>query len=409
MGALAPGDRDLGRPRGGAGPLAGVVLGVKDILSVEGVPRRCGASDDVPPSAATAVALLTAAGAAIAATTATHQYALGVTAPSVRNPRSESRIAGGSSGGSAAALAAGIIDLALGTDTGGSIRIPAASCDVVGYKPTYGSVAGAGLQPLARSLDTIGPMARDVATCLRAMRVLSPGMVATKLAQRVGVVQQVISGPLDAEVRACWESTLGDLHRAGAMLVDVSLPSLPDANVATGRILAVEAFSAHGKRFTTEPQHFDDDVAAALAYGGSMSASKLVKAREIQRRLDSELRMTGASRDVLVMPTLPCRVPERDRSHVTIGSRTEATASALTRLVNPWNLVGAPAGTVPCGRDAAGVPIGVQVVGRSGDDGAVLAGMAHLERLAGGPWAAERHPGDPVTARHVPFVRFREC
>jgi aspartyl-tRNA(Asn)/glutamyl-tRNA(Gln) amidotransferase subunit A len=377
---------------GDAGALTGVVLGVKDILSVEGVPRRCGTSDDAPPSDmdAAAVASLGAAGVAVAATTATHQYALGVTTPRVRNPRSETRIAGGSSGGSAAALAAGIVDLALGTDTGGSLRIPAASCGVVGYKPTYGSVSTVGLQPLAPSLDTVGPMARSVLGCAQAMRFLLPTIRDAQEPRRIGVMQQMATAPLDADVRACWEASLRALNGSGGTLVDVDLPAFSDANVAAGRILATEAYAVHRSRFSSEPQHFSDDVAAVLAYGGAMSPGKLVEARKVQRRLESELQRAWAVCDVLVVPTLPCRVPERGRRHVTIGGRREATAATLTKLTNPWNLVGAPAGSVPCGRDRAGGPIGIQVIGRSGHDGTVLAGMAQLERLAGGPWPPEQ-------------------
>lgn len=377
------------------GPLAGAVLGVKDVLSVAGIERRCGVAGHAPAAAedAGAVDALCRAGAALAATTATHQYACGVIAPAVRNPRTPDRVAGGSSGGSAAALAAGIVDLALGTDTGGSIRIPSACCGVVGFKPTFGCVSTSGLQPLAPSLDTVGPMARTVARCAEAMAVLVPGMAPAGPACRIGVVREVLASSLDREVRTAWRATLQALEREGIELLDVQLPSLLAANAAAGRILASEAHRVHEARFARDPSHFATDVASVLTYGRELAEAKLADAVSVRRSLENELE-DGAwwQCDALVLPTLPCRAPRRGQTTVRMVNEDVVTPVALTRLTNPWNLVGVPAGSVPVARDVAGAPIGMQVVGRAGGDAVVLATMAEVERLAGGPWAVTPPP-----------------
>ena len=381
------------------GPLAGVVAGVKDLMWVRGLPRLCGAPElaDPAPAArdAAAVTLLRQAGAEIAATLQTHQFAYGIITPQTRNPRAPDRVAGGSSGGSAAAVAAGLVAVALGTDTGGSIRIPAACCGVAGIKPTFGSVPVDGVQPLAPSLDTVGPLARDVALLTRTLSVLLGRDVAgwtPPEPTRVGVPVQVADQVLDPEVRGCWERMLRDLAARGADVRQVSLPSLAEAPRANGVILSVEALATHGDLLAARPDGWWPQVRRRLDAARALTDGDLRAAQAVRARLRAELAEVLRDIDVLVLPTLPCRVPEAGAEQVVVDGRSEPVTPALTRLTNPWNLVGAPAGSVPAGRDAGGGPIGVQVVGGWDQEATVLGVMATVEELAGGPWPAAEPP-----------------
>lgn len=248
----------------GHGPLSGLSAGVKDIIAVAGEPRECGAPgivDEAPqPAHAPVVARLLASGATVVARTATHQFAYGIVTPQTLNPRAPDRIAGGSSGGTAAALAAGIIDIGLGTDTGGSIRIPASCCGVVGLKTTRGLVPLTGVHPLAWSLDTVGPMARTVRETALALEAIAgadpddPYSDPTPLAPvrrppwRIGVPAQVLQAQMDDDVRRIWQRILAALATDpidGATTQPIDIPLLEQAARMSGRILVAEAAALH--------------------------------------------------------------------------------------------------------------------------------------------------------------------
>lgn len=398
------------------GPLAGVVAGVKDLFAVAGVTRTCGApglTDPAPqPAHATAVARLLDAGATVVATLTLHQFAYGIVSPQTRNPRAPDRVAGGSSGGSAAALAAGIVQASIGTDTGGSVRIPAACCGVVGLKTTRGLVSLAGVQPLARSLDTVGPMARSVAevrALLGAIAGFDPGddySVEPPPAPapppvdrlRLGVPTQTRTAAMDDDVRAVWEATLDDLATAGATVVDVDLPALQGANAANGRVLGAEAAAVHGDALAAHPDRFWPDVRARLEGGRDLRATALAEAHHRAARLRAALRrcfdgLDGL--DALVTPTLPCRAPPVGTDPVVVGGRPEPVVSVMTRFTGAWNLAGVPAGSVPAGTDSSGAPVGVQVIGPWFAEPTVLAVMAVVEELRGGPWPIVPAPARP--------------
>jgi len=392
------------------GPLAGVVTGIKDLIAIGGVPRACGAPGLTDPAPqcdhATAVARLLDAGAVITARLALHQFAFGIITPQTRNPRAPDRVAGGSSGGSAAALAAGMVQASLGTDTGGSVRIPAACCGVVGLKTTRGLVPLSGVQPLAPSLDTVGPLARTVADTATLLDVIAghdpedddsvepqPAAGPPPLDQlRVGVPSQIRGARMDADVRAVWESTLADLAAAGGRLIDVDIPPLRGAHVANGRILAAEAALTHAERLAEHADRFWPDVRARLERGRAMAATDLAAAYRQASRLRAALRRTFTLVDVLITPTLPCRVPVVSTDPVVVGGEPESVVTAMTRFTNPWNLSGVPAGTVPAGADGDGAPVGVQVVGPWFAEPTVLAVMEAVQDLRGGPAPLEPAP-----------------
>ncbi len=366
-------------------------LGVKELIAVAGLPRRSGAPELVDltpqPVSAPCVQRLLDAGASIVATTATHQFAYGTVTPQTRNPRAPDRIAGGSSGGSAAALAAGFVDIALGTDTGGSVRIPAACCGVVGLKTTFGLIPVDGVQPLAPSLDTVGPLAGDVATCAAAFRALAdsaPQEWPRRL--RVGVVDELRATYLDDDVRAVWEATLQDLAADGATLVPVALPLLRSARLATDRVLAAEALVTHTDLLAARPgpEGWEPDVLDRLEASRAVDPGLVSQAREVASHWHDQVRDVFDTVDVLVSPVIRYTVP------------TRGTIVRLTALTNPWNLAGVPAGSVPAGRDAGGAPIGVQVIGPWHAEELVLGAMAAVERIRGGGWPPA------VTAEAVP-------
>lgn len=393
------------------GALAGLTLGVKDLIAVAGTPRECGAPglvDPAPQAAhATAVARLLGAGLTVVAMTATHQFAYGVVTPQTRNPRAPGHIVGGSSGGSAAALAAGICDVGLGTDTGGSVRIPAACCGVVGLKTTLGRIPLDGIQPLSASLDTVGPLTRSVATCAAAYAALSgrapgsDGDAGEGRPPRVGVIRELASVGLDPEIRAAYRASLADLEGEGARLIGVALPLLPQANGATGRVLDAEALTEHAERLAAFPPEgsgrslWQPDLLERFARGRQLDDATVASARSLGERWRASLREVFARVDVLLAPTLPCRVPRVGVDPVTVDGRPQPVIGALTRLTNPWNLAGVPAGSQPVGTDGDGAPIGMQVIGAWDDEPRVLGVMATLERLRGGPLAT----ADPAVAR----------
>lgn len=392
-----------------AGPLAGVVAGVKELFAVAGVPRTCGAPEFLggpgPAHAdATTVRRLAQAGASLSTTLASHALAYGIITPQTRNPRAADRVAGGSSGGSAAALAAGLVHVALGTDTGGSVRIPAACCAVVGLKTTRGVVPLTGVADLAWSLDTVGPLAVSVADAALAFDVLTghdpadPASVAAELLApaerpvRIGVPRQLAEMPVDADVREVWGVTLDALAADGAEVVEVDLPRLAGAHKENGVVIAAEAAAVHGESFRERGQLLPESTRARLADGVELLASRAARARRFGALLRSDLRRLFADVDVLCTPTLPCRVPVIATDPVTVEGVHEPVVSAMTRLTGPWNLAGIPAGSVPAGVDRDGAPVGVQVVGPWFGELRVLAVMAAVERLRGGPWPAAGPP-----------------
>ena len=383
------------RAPGPGGPLAGLRVGVKDLIAVEGVPRLCGAPDvvDATPQLADAEAVrrLVDAGAQIVATLATHEFGWGVITPGTANPRARGRIAGGSSGGSAAALAAGIVDGALGTDTAGSIRIPAACCGVVGLKPTEGLVPRDGVQPLAPSLDTVGPMARDVATvaALHSALVRTPVKPMADGRIRIGVVTEVRDMPMHDEVRGAWETTLAALRSAGARLTEVEVPLFDAARPAFGRIIAAEEHQTHRGTIVRHRDRLTPEAQRAFS-DEPPDNEKVLAARRTAALLRDWMGGVFDAVDALVLPVMPCLVPEVGAGEVGVGRGTDRVGSALTRFNGPWNLAGVPAGALPVARDSGGAPIGMQVVGPWRNEACVLGVMQLIERLTGGAWGPVR-------------------
>jgi aspartyl-tRNA(Asn)/glutamyl-tRNA(Gln) amidotransferase subunit A len=401
------------------GPLHGVPLAYKDLFAVRGVPTSCGTLDDayfVAEREATAVARLTAAGAITLGKLNLSELALGPFGDNahrgdVQNPWRPGHVAGGSSSGSGAAVAAGLAAAALGTDTGGSIRLPAACCGIVGLKPTYGLVSRAGVMPLSWSLDHVGPMARtvrDVALLLgviaghdgddatssrRPVPDYAAALGAPIAGLRVGVPVAYFWDGVDAEVVAAVRAALDVLAGLGAHVADCHLPD-PRACIDVANIIArCESAAVHGRVVRENPHVLQPAVRARLEIGLRVAAYDYLEATRLRARLvRTFVRDVLADVDVLAMPTIPEPAPALDA--VKAGSTAEVVRrmGRFSRLTRPWNALGVPALSVPCGFSSAGLPVGLQLVGRPFDEATVLQAGHAYEQAAG--WWRRRPPLD---------------
>lgn len=399
------------------GPLVGMVVGIKVHQDVAGYLNwfslQAHGMDGEPASRdATVVARLRDAGATLACTTsAPFIGAPGGVTPQTRNPRWPDRISGGSSGGSASAVAAGIVHGGLGGDSGGSIRIPAASCGIVGLQTTRGVVPLTGAGGLTYSLDNVGPLACTVEDARLILHTIAgfdpddPYSAETRpLANwngeplRIGIPSELVDQAMDHEIREVFEGIVEMLRDVGHRVEPVSLPTLGDSMELGPRTIGlVESGSimqdSLGHALDTQPE-----LAAAVRRSSRVSGPTAARAYHRVAMLRSEVRRTLAVWDVLLTPTLPCIVPSGSSAHVEadidVGGVREARTSALTRLVNPWNLAAVPCGSQPVGRDSDGGPVSMQFIGPQFSDGKLLDIMQHLEGLTGGPWGtADPHGG----------------
>lgn len=392
-------DVRAGRP---AGPLAGVPVAIKDIVDVAGATTTAGAHPAFhrhASSDAALVARLRAAGAVLIGKTGLHEFAYGVTNINphygpVRNPWDLARIPGGSSGGSAAAVAAGLCAGAVGTDTGGSIRIPAALCGITGFKPTYGAVPLDGIIPLAWTLDHAGPLARSVRDAALFLDVMAAsggdsGSLSQRLegvgaaGVRVGLPRAGFWPDLDPEVERLCASAVAVLRDLGAVVRDVEVPYARYAGSAAAVILSVEATAYHERHLRTHPQDYGDDVQTRLLRGFFLRATDYIAALRAQGFLRDAFLRAFEQADVLMMPTTQTPASPIDEEPASSASTSLAMSVQLTRFTNPFNLTGFPALSVPCGFTRAGLPVGLQIAGRPGDDATVLrVGAAYQQAAA---------------------------
>jgi aspartyl-tRNA(Asn)/glutamyl-tRNA(Gln) amidotransferase subunit A len=387
------------------GPLHGVPIGVKDLCETAGVPTTAGSSflaRWIPDRDAAVVRRLREAGAVIIGKLNLHEFAFGATginphAGTARNPWDPDRVTGGSSSGSGAAVAAGTCFAALGSDTGGSIRIPASLCGVVGIKPTHGRVSLRGVVPLAPSLDTVGPMARsvrDAALLLQAIAGHDPEdpwsvdvpvgdysahLDAGVAGIRVGVPSEYAFDGCEPEVAAAAARAVAVLESLGARRVEVKGDALGLWWIANMDVLLAEAADFHRQRYEVHATGFGEDVrgilAAALALPASQRASA-ARLRDALRRGEAEERLFVAA-DVLLMPATPVVAPR-----VADVAPADPLAS-LTHNTAPFNLAGLPALSIPCGVTTTGLPIGLQIVGRHWDEATLLRVAAAYEAARG--------------------------
>jgi aspartyl-tRNA(Asn)/glutamyl-tRNA(Gln) amidotransferase subunit A len=363
------------------GPLHGIPVGLKDLIDTAGV-RTTAASavflDRVPSEDAVIVRKLKAAGAIVIGKQNLHEFAYGGSSVishfgPVRNPIDPERIAGGSSGGSAAAVASGMCFAAIGTDTAGSVREPAALCGIVGLKPSYGLVSTEGIIPLSPSLDHAGPITHSVQDAAIVLDVIAPGEqpLASSLHEtiqgwRVGVPRPFFFEDLDPEVESAVETALDELACLGCVVAEV------DLRVDTDRTLqSVEAFACHRERIATSAQLYNPETLRRLRTGEQVTDSQADAARRELAHMREEIAKVFQSVDVLITPTTPVPAP-RLADLMAQPDLLRPAELVLLRNTRPANVWALPAISVPCGFTSGGLPIGLQIIGPLGHDDRVL-------------------------------------
>jgi len=398
------------------GPLHGVPLGLKDLFESAGQPCTMGSkilADYVPQQDATVVTRLSQAGAVILGKQTMHEFAFGVTSENphygdVRNPWDTQRVAGGSSGGTAVAIAAGLCVAGLGSDTGGSIRIPASFCGTAGIKPTYGRVSRAGALPLSWSLDHIGPLARSVMDCALVLEAIagpdprdpsaSSREVPTYAAELTGDVHGLVLGVpsehffdlVEPEVVACVRAAIEVLEGLGARLEELPMPHAQHAQMAGTAIMSSESAAWHAEWLRSRPQDYGSDVLLRIRGGLLVRATEYLLAQQMRSLIQSDF--TAAFErgvHVIVAPTLPVVAPRIGHNLEPGGSFGVAPRGVNTRTTVPLNLAGLPAASVPCGFSEE-MPVGLQVIGPAFGEGAVLR-VAHAYEQAS-EWRLRRPP-----------------
>jgi aspartyl-tRNA(Asn)/glutamyl-tRNA(Gln) amidotransferase subunit A len=384
------------------GPLHGIPIALKDLCATKGVRTTAGSKilqNHVPLNDATVASRLAQAGTILLGKLHMNEFAYGPDGDNghygrVRNPWNLECITGGSSSGSGAAVAASLCLGALGTDTGGSIRIPSALCGIVGLKPTYGLVSRYGLTPLSWSLDHAGPMgktAEDVALLLQAMAGYDPndpGSAQRSVPDytaalngdvrnlRLGIPQEYFFEMVDPEVESAIRQAIEVVRGLGASVHRVSWPSLRYASLAALIIVLVEASAYHETWIRTRPQDYQPDVALRLKWGLLLPAPAYLKAQRLRALMCREAAQLWREVDMLMTPATMLAAPRPGETHVRIGNRQMSTREALLRPMRPFNLTGLPALSIPCGFTSTGLPIGLQIAGKPFDE-ATLLRVAH--------------------------------
>jgi aspartyl-tRNA(Asn)/glutamyl-tRNA(Gln) amidotransferase subunit A len=397
------------------GPLHGIPFAAKDLFFTKGIRTTCGSkilAHFVPPYDAAVIERLSSAGAILLGKLNMHEFAYGTTSVNphygaVRNPWDRERITGGSSGGSAAALACSFAPLTLGTDTGGSIRIPAALCGIAGLKPTYGRISRYGVYPLCWSLDHPGPMAKSVADLAMAMNILAghdPRDPATPQVPvpnytralvkdlegiRLGVPDRYYFDRLDKEVQAAVKKAIRDLKGLGAKVQPISIPHLHEASTAAFIALLAEGAAALERWHLTRSRDLGEDVRSRLNLGAAIKATQYLKAQRVRGKVREIFMEAFQKVDVLVTPQLPITAPKIGQSNVSLGKGTESVPGALTRFTRIYNLIGIPSLCLPCGFSSSGLPIGLQVAAKPFAEETVLR-VGHAYEI-NTPWK-NRHP-----------------
>jgi aspartyl-tRNA(Asn)/glutamyl-tRNA(Gln) amidotransferase subunit A len=376
------------------GPLHGIPIGIKDIIYTKNIKTTMGSAifkDFVPDHDAAVVERLKQAGAILIGKQNTHQFAYGPTGDRsffgpVRNPHNRSKMTGGSSSGSGAGVASGLCYGAVGSDTGGSIRIPSAACGVVGMKPTFGRVSKFGVYPLSQTLDHIGPLTRTVQDNAILLNVLSgydsrdPYSVKSDTEDftkrlKDGIKGSVIGVPtsfyfenLDTEIEAQIHQALEIFKSLGAEIRPIEIPGLQEICLAHQTIIRSETYALHENMLQDCPEQYEEEVRDRLLLGKAPKAYEYVQALQIREIAKQVFHKALTEVEVILTPTLSILPPDLQQREVNINGHQEPVRSALTRFTGPTNLNGFPSISIPCGLSASGLPIGFQLIGEPLDE-----------------------------------------
>lgn len=386
-------DREL-RSGVDRGPLHGIPIALKDLVYTKGI-RTTGGSplfqNFFPSWDADVVSRLREAGAISIGKTNLHELAFGITSRnphfgSVLNPLAAERLPGGSSGGSAAAVAASIVPMALGTDTGGSIRIPASYCGIVGIKPTYGRVSRRGVLPLAFTLDHVGPMGSCVEDCALAMNAMADrkedfnlSALADLKGTRVGLPRNFFFDYVDETVAARVKAAISVMERAGAEIIEIAVPDFAELNTVSHIVILAEFASLHLNH--NQRDQFGPDVWSLLEQGRMIAGHEYVNAQRLRTVFREEMDSVWQKVDVLATPTTPIVAPHVDTERVSLNRLEETVRAATTRLVRGINCLGEPAISMPCGYADSLLPVGLQLIGPPFTDARLLQLAKTLEGM----------------------------
>lgn len=380
------------------GPLHGIPIAHKDLMRTAGMRTTAGSrilADYIPKRDAEVVAKLNEAGAVLLGKTGLHEFAYGITSNNphygpIRNPWNPQHIPGGSSGGSAVAVAAGMIPLATGTDTGGSIRVPASFCGIVGLKPTFGRVSCKGVLPLGITQDHVGPMARtvrDAAIAFQAMvgdsSVDVPPARLDLSGIRVGWPQNFFFESVDEEVNASVQAALQKAASMGARVIEVQVPDMEAVRWAAFTSLLSEAAAVLKPYFVSQKENLGEDIQSHVEQGLQIPAVDYLEAQRIRGKARCQFDRIFEQVGCLFTPTTPITAPEIGQECVPINGVKEEVRPAATRFTRGMNALGFPAISIPCGFSSAGLPIGLQIIaGRNQEDQLLRIAAAVEDALA---------------------------
>ena len=359
------------------GPLHGVPISLKDLIDLRDTPTTAASRvrrGHVATHDAVVTARLRAAGAVFVGKTNLHEFALGTTNEDsaygpVHHPLDPTRSPGGSSGGSAAAILADMCYASIGSDTGGSIRIPSAACGLVGLKPTFGEIPIDGVVPLSSTLDHVGPLCRSIADAAILHQTLAgasnPAVLKPRdlSGLRFGIPRAYFFDVLDPEIAARFDEACTRLTKAGAILDDVAIPHATDAPAIYIHVALPEAAAVHAKTLESQPKEYTSNVRLRLEMARYILGEDYVRAMRGRDVLIREVSTALQGRDGLLLPTLPVPAVTLGAVNVSVGTRQQPVRAVTLRLTQPFNITGHPAITMPCGRTHDGLPAGAQLVG----------------------------------------------
>jgi aspartyl-tRNA(Asn)/glutamyl-tRNA(Gln) amidotransferase subunit A len=378
------------------GPLHGVPISLKDIIDLEGVPTTAATrvrQGHVAARDAVTSARLREAGAVFLGKNNLHEFAFGTTNEDsaygpVRHPLDPNRSPGGSSGGSAAAVLDGMAYASIGTDTGGSVRIPAAACGLVGLKPSFGEIPTSGVVPLSSTMDHVGPLGRSVADMAVLYQVMRGAPRQQHEARelrgiRLGVLRRYFQAMLDPQVASTFASACDRLSDAGAVLEDVEIPHAADIAPIYLHIVLAEAAAYHAKTLENRADDYTPNVRIRLEAGRYILAEDYVRALRGRQMLVEEVDAALGAREALLLPALAVPAPKLGTVTVKIGGVEEPVRNIMLRLTQLFNITGHPAVALPCGKTIDGLPVGAQLVGGLNATSGLLAVAAAAERYLG--------------------------